>query len=70
MRVHVTIPKDGGTQLVRIIVRDASGEHTVYQKAHVAGDDFNQKVTVSRASDQQALIRVFVGETLVTEEQI
>ncbi len=69
-RVRVTIPKDGGTQLVRIIVRDANGEHTVYQKAHVAGDDFKQKVTVSRASDQQALVRVFVGDQLVTEEQI
>ncbi|BCM93475.1 serine/threonine-protein kinase PrkC [Abditibacteriota bacterium] len=69
-RVRVTIPKDGGTQIVRIIVRDAKGERTVYQKAHVAGDDFNQKVTVSRSSDQQALVRVFVGEQLVTEEQI
>ena len=70
VRVRVTIPPDGGTQIVRIIVRDATGEHTVYQKAHPAGDDFRQKVTVSRAPDQQALIRVFVGDTLVTEDQI
>ena len=70
VQVHVTTPKDGGTQIVRIIVRDASGEHTVYQKAHLAGDDFRQKVTVRHSPDQQALVRVFVGDTLITEEQI
>ncbi|RYX82479.1 serine/threonine-protein kinase [bacterium] len=69
-RVRVTTPKDGGTQLVRIIVRDSKGERTVYQKAHNGGAQFNQTVTVSRARDQQALVRVFVGDQLITEQQI
>ncbi len=69
-RVSVSIPKGGGTQLVRIIVRDAGGERTVYQKAHAAGDQFKKKVTVSRAAGQKALVRVFVGDNLATEDQI
>ena len=68
--VRVSIPKDGGTQLVRIIVRDGNGEHTTYQKAHAAGETFKKKVTVSRANDQQALVRVFIGDQLVTEDQL
>lgn len=68
--VRVTMPKSGGTQLVRIIVRDANGERTVYQRAHTSGADFKKKVTVSRASDQRALVRVFIGEELVNEEEL
>ena len=69
-RVSVSIPKGGGTQLVRIIVRDAKGERTVYQKAGAAGTQFKKQVTVSRAVGQKALVRVYVGETLATEDQI
>ncbi len=69
-RVSVSIPKGGGTQLVRIIVRDGNGERTVYQRAHAAGAQFKRKVTVARASGQQALVRVFVGDELVTEDRI
>lgn len=67
--VRVSIPKGNGTQLVRIIVRDANGERTIYQKAHNSGAQFKRKVTATRASDQLALVRVFVGDQLVTEEQ-
>ncbi len=68
--VRVSIPKTGGTQLVRIIVRDGNGERTVYQKAHTEGETFKKKVTVSRANSEQALVRVFIGDQLVTENQL
>lgn len=67
--VRVNIPKGSGAQLVRILVSDAKGERTVYQKARKAGTPFEQKVTVTHAPDQQALVRVFIGDQLATQQQ-
>jgi serine/threonine protein kinase len=67
--VRVTIPKGGGAQLVRILVSDAKGERTVYQKARRAGTQFQYKVTVTRSPDQQAQVRVFIADQLATEQQ-
>lgn len=67
--VRVSIPKGSGSQLVRILVSDAVGERTVYQKARRAGTPFSQKVTVTHAPDQQALVRVFIGDQLATQQQ-
>ena len=66
----VTLPADGGTQLVKIVISDAKGERIVYQKAHAAGQEVNQKVTVTRASDQLALVRIYVGDVLVKEDRL
>jgi len=67
--VRVSIPKGGRAQLVRIIVSDAKGERTVYQRARRAGVQFEQKVSVTRDPNQQAQVRVFIGNQMVTEQQ-
>jgi len=66
--VRVSIPKGKGAQLVRILVSDAKGEHTVYQRARRAGTNFQQKVSVTRDPNQQATVRVFIGDQLATEQ--
>ena len=66
----VTLPDDGGTQLVKIVISDAKGERIIYQKAHAAGKEVARKVTVTRAPSQLALVRIYVGEVLVKEERL
>jgi len=66
--VRVSIPKGKGAQLVRILVSDSKGEHTVYQRARRAGVQFQQKVSVTRDPNQQATVRVFIGDQLATEQ--
>lgn len=68
--IRVEIPADGGSQLVRIIVRDAEGERAVYSKTHRAGTQIRERVRVRRAQNATALVRVYVGESLVKEEQL
>ena len=67
--VRVQVPA-GGTQTVRVMVRDANGERTVYQRVHEGGARVSQVVKVQRADGETALVRVYVGEELVKEEEI
>jgi hypothetical protein len=68
--IRVQIPADGGSQLVRVIVRDAGGERVVYSKTHRAGDEVKERVRVRRAQGATALVRVYVGQSLIKEEQL
>ncbi|MBW3635507.1 MAG: protein kinase [Armatimonadetes bacterium] len=68
--IRVQIPAGSGTQPVQIIVRDADGERTAYSKTHRAGDQINERVRVRREAGGTALVRVYVGETMVKEEQL
>jgi serine/threonine protein kinase len=68
-RIRVQIPADGGSQDVRIIVRDAGGERVVYSKKHKAADEVEERVRVRRAQGATALVRVYVGSSLIKEER-
>lgn len=67
-RIRVQIPADGGPQPVRIIVRDAGGERVVYSKTHQPADEIQERVRVRRAQGATALVRVYVGSSLIKEE--
>ncbi|RYG67366.1 PASTA domain-containing protein, partial [bacterium] len=66
--IRVQIPADGGSQPVRIIVRDSGGERVVYSKTHRAADEIEEKVRINRAQGATAVVRVYVGESLIKEE--
>ncbi|HEX9998289.1 MAG TPA: protein kinase [Abditibacterium sp.] len=67
--IRVQIPADGGSQPVRIIVRDNEGEREIYNKTHRAGDQIEERVRARRAQGATALVRVYVGQSLIKEEQ-
>jgi serine/threonine-protein kinase len=67
--VRVQVPA-GGSQIVRLMVRDAGGERTVYQRVHGGGERISQIVSVERREGETALVRVYVGEELIKEEQL
>lgn len=68
--IRVQIPADGGSQLVRVMVRDASGERVVYSKMHRAGDEVKERVRVRRPQGATARVRVYVGQSLIKEEEL
>jgi hypothetical protein len=70
VQVRVAIPADGGKQEVRVIVRDADGEHTVYRQTHNAGDVLDETVQVTREQGTTALVRIYVGGALLREERV
>jgi len=67
--IRVQIPADGGAQPVRIIVRDADGEREIYSKTHRPGEQIEERVRARRAQGATALVRVYVGQSLIKEEQ-
>ncbi|HEX8466024.1 MAG TPA: PASTA domain-containing protein, partial [Abditibacterium sp.] len=68
--IRVLIPADGGSQRLRIVVRDADGEREVYSKTHRAGDEVEERVQVRRPQGATALVRVYVGSALIKEERL
>jgi hypothetical protein len=70
VHVRVAIPADGGTQEVRVVVRDSDGEHTVYTQSHAPGDLVDEDVQVTRRQGTTAVVRVYVGGTLLREQRV
>ena len=69
-RVNVNVPRDGGRQVVRIVVRDSNGERTIYQRSRPAGSSVSRTVRVTRPDSDPALVRVYVGDELVREDNL
>jgi serine/threonine-protein kinase len=70
VQVRVVIPADGTQQEVRVIVRDADGEHTVYRQSHNPGDVVDETVQVTREQGTSAVVRIYVGGSLLREERV
>ncbi|MBV9867506.1 MAG: protein kinase [Abitibacteriaceae bacterium] len=70
VRVRVAIPADGPKQEVRVVVRDADGEHILYRRTHAPGDLVDQLIHVPRPQGTTATVRVYVGGALQREEQV
>lgn len=68
--IRVNIPSGGGRQEVRIVVRDSKGERTVYQRSRAAGSSVSRRVSATRPDSDPALVRVYVGDELVREENL
>jgi serine/threonine-protein kinase len=68
--VRVAIPMNGSRQEVRIVVRDADGEQTVYRKMHAPGDLIDKRIDVVRQQGTTALVRVYVGRQLLKESRV
>lgn len=68
--VRLSVPQGASQQEVKIVVRDALGEHTAYQQYHAPGDTVEQEVNLVIASNQRATIRVFVAGQLAKEQSV
>lgn len=67
--IRVKIPANGGAQQVRIIVRDDSGERVVYSKTQEPGAKVAERVRVRHAPGSKALVRVYLGEALIKQQE-
>ena len=68
--IKVNIPAGGGRQVVRIVVRDSNGERTVYQRSRAAGTSVSRTVRATRPDSDPAVVRVYIGDELVSEENL
>ena len=68
--VRVNIPAGDGSQIVRIVVRDSNGERTVYQRRRKAGSSFSRVVSATRPDSDPAVVRIYVGDQLLREENL
>ena len=68
--INVKVPRDGGRQIVRIVVRDSNGERTIYQRSRPAGSSVSRTVRATRPDSDPALVRVYVGDDLVREDNL
>jgi serine/threonine-protein kinase len=68
--IRLSVPQGASQQEVKIVVRDALGEHTAYQQYHAPGDAVEQEVNIVVASNQKATIRVFVAGQLAKEQSV
>lgn len=70
VQVRVVIPSNGSKQEVRVLVRDANGEETVYRRTHSPGELVDETIQVTRQQGTTALIRIYVGGSLLREERV
>ncbi|MDF2439936.1 MAG: eukaryotic-like serine/threonine-protein kinase [Abditibacteriota bacterium] len=70
VQVRVVIPANGNKQEVRVQVRDANGEETVYRRTHNPGELVDETIQVTRQQGTTALIRIYVGGSLLREERV
>jgi serine/threonine-protein kinase len=70
VNIRLTVPQGASQQEVKIVVRDMLGEHTAYQQYHAPGDAIEQDINIVVASNQKALIRVYVAGRLVKERPV
>ena len=68
--INVKVPREGGRQTVRIVVRDSNGERTIYQRSRPAGSSVSRTVRATRPDSDPALVRVYVGDELVREDNL
>jgi serine/threonine-protein kinase len=70
--VRVPVPAKSGasTRAVRIVVRDADGEHTAYDQKHAPGELVDEYVQVTRPQGTTATIRIFIDNVLQKEQRV
>ena len=68
--IKVNVPRGGGSQVVRIVVRDSNGERTIYQRRRPAGSSVSRTVRATRPDSDPALVRVYVGDELIREDSL
>ncbi len=68
-RFRVQVPRGGGPQIVRIVVRDDDGERIVYSQTQPPGAKISKRVRVRHAPGAKSLVRVYVGDSLIKSEE-
>jgi serine/threonine protein kinase len=66
--ISVQVP-NGEAQNVRILVRDSLGERTVFQEVKRGGSQVKAEVTATKTNNEVCLVRVYIGEELVREQE-
>ena len=66
VRLRISVPRRGGgtTREVRVVVRDAGGDHVVYDANHAPGELIEQDVQITRAQGKRATISIFIDGKL------
>ena len=72
VRVSIPVPKKGGatTREVRVVVRDADGEHVVYDENHAPGEQIDEYVQITRAQGGSATILIYIDGTLQKQQRV
>ncbi len=72
IHVRIPVPKKGGatTREVRVVVRDADGEHIVYDENHAPGERIDEYVQITRAQGGSATILIYIDGALQKRQRV
>ena len=72
IRVTIPVPKKAGatTREVRVVVRDADGEHIVYDENHAPGELIEEYVQITRAQGGSATILIYLDGVLQKRQRV
>jgi serine/threonine-protein kinase len=70
--LRVPVPaKDGATsRTVKIVIRDASGDHTIYNQSHAPGELIDEYVRVTRPQGSTATISIYIDGELQKQQKV
>lgn len=70
--IRIPVPPKAGadTREVRVVVRDAGGEHTVYEQSHAPGELVDEYVQITRAQGGSATILIYIDGVLQKQQRV
>lgn len=70
--IRVPVPAKAGatTRDVKIVARDAGGEHTVYEQSHAPGELVDEYVQITRAQGSVATILIYIDDVLQKQQRV
>ena len=72
VRISIPVPKkaDTTTREVRVVVRDADGEHIVYDENHAPGEQITEDIQITRAQGGSATILIYIDGSLQKQQRV
>ena len=70
--IRIPVPPKAGasSREVRVVVRDAGGEHTVYEQSHAPGELIDEYVQITRAQGGSATILIYIDDVLQKQQRV
>ncbi|HVF85704.1 MAG TPA: PASTA domain-containing protein, partial [Abditibacteriaceae bacterium] len=70
--IRIPVPPKSGasSREVRVVVRDADGEHTVYEQSHAPGELVDEYVQITRAQGGSATILIYIDDVLQKQQRV
>jgi serine/threonine protein kinase/beta-lactam-binding protein with PASTA domain len=70
IRIPVPLKAGASSRDVRVVVRDAGGEHTVYEQSHAPGELVDEYVQITRAQGGSATILIYIDGVLQKQQRV